>query len=192
MLALLEGKLGRYSEQRYKSNQSYRICLDRVSHSLSTVFDRYSSIHLPPDKYDFYDKLKLILDSIWIKRKNIILMGDLNSDLFFRVKAIKHVYYGRRLLKILNPFGMKNVIKSTTRITEDTATTIDLIIVSDTSKILNSGTFELAISDHKLVFATLKLCRYNPHPIQYSKRFATTKILIKLNFKGHLNEFPGG
>ena len=51
---------------------------------------------------------------------------------------------------------MKSVIKSVARITEDTATTIDLIIVSDTSKILNSGTFELAISDHKLVFATLK------------------------------------
>ena len=25
------------------------------------------SIYRPPDKYDFYDKLKIILDSIWIK-----------------------------------------------------------------------------------------------------------------------------
>ena len=148
------------------------------------------SIYHPPDKYDFYDKWKIILDSIWIKRKNIIVMRDLNSDLLLRGKTNEQVYYELRLLKILNPFGMKNVIKSGTRINEDTATTIDLIIVSDTSKILNSGTFELAISDHKLVFATLKLRRYNP--VQYSKKFATTKIWIKLNFKGHLNEFPGG
>ena len=35
------------------------------------------SIYRPPDKYDFCDKLKIILHSIWIKRKNIILMGDL-------------------------------------------------------------------------------------------------------------------
>ena len=42
------------------------------------------------------------------------------------------------------------------------AIAIDLIIVSDISEILNSGTFELAISDHKLAFATLKLCRYKP------------------------------
>ena len=42
------------------------------------------SIYRPPDKYDFYEKLKIVLDSIWIKRKNIILMGDLNSDLLFR------------------------------------------------------------------------------------------------------------
>ena len=134
-----------------------------------------------PKKYDFYDKLKMILDSIWIKRKNIILMGDLNSDLLFRGKTNEQVYYGRCLLKVLNPFGIKNVIKSETRITEDTATTINLIIVSDTSKILNSGTFDLAISDHKLAFATLKLCRYNP--VQHSKKFATTKIWIKLNLK---------
>ena len=109
------------------------------------------SIYRPPDKYDFFDKLKITLDSIWIKRKNIILMGDLNSDLLFRGKTNEQVYYGRSLLKILNQFGMKNVIKSATRTTEDTATTIDLIIVSDTSKILNSGTFEMSSSDHKLV-----------------------------------------
>ena len=71
-------------------------------------------IYRPPDKYDFYDKLKIILDSIWIKCNNTILMGDLNSDLLFRGKTNEQVYYGRRLLKILNPFGMKNVIKSAT------------------------------------------------------------------------------
>ena len=92
-------------------------------------------------------------------------MGDLNWDLLFRGRTNKQVYYGRCLLKILILFGMKNITKSATRITDDMATTIDLIIASDTSKILNSGTFELAISDHKLVFATLKWHRYNPCPV---------------------------
>ena len=66
---------------------------------------------------------------MWIERKNIILMGDLNSDLLFRGKTNEQVYYGRRLLKILNPFEMKNVIKAATRINEDTATAIDLMII---------------------------------------------------------------
>ena len=145
------------------------VCIELHIHSQRYLI---SSIYRPPDKYDFYDKLKIVLDSIWIKRKNIILMGDLNSDLLFSGKTNEQVYYGRRLLNILNPFGMKNVIKVATRLTEVTATTIDLIIISDTFKILNSGTFELAISDHKLVFATLKLRRYN----QYSKKFVTTKF----------------
>ena len=85
---------------------------------------------------------------------------------------------------------MKNVIKSATRITEDTGTTIDLIIVSDTSKILNSGTFELAISDHKLVLATLRLRRYNPRPVL--KEVCDHKNLDKAKSQGYLNEFPGG
>ena len=51
------------------------------------------STYSPPDKYDFYDKLKIILDSIWIKRKNVILMGDLNSDLLFRGKTNERVCY---------------------------------------------------------------------------------------------------
>ena len=117
-------------------------------------------------------------------------MGDLNSDLLFRGKANEQAYYGRRLLKILNPFRMKNIIKTATRITEDTATTIDLIIASDTSKILNSGTL-----NWQFQIISLYLLLSNSEditPVQYSKKFATTKIWIELNFKGHLNEFPGG
>ena len=85
---------------------------------------------------------------------------------------------------------MKNVIKSTTRITEDTATTIDLIIVSDTSKILNSGTFEyiLAISDHNLAFATLKLRRYSPRPVL--KEVRDYKNLDKIEFQRSFERVP--
>ena len=84
---------------------------------------------------------------------------------------------------------MQNIRKSATQITDDMATTISLIIVNDTSKILNSGTLELAISDHKLVFATLKWHRYNPCPVL--KEVHDHKKLEKVNFKGHLNGFPG-
>ena len=82
---------------------------------------------------------------------------------------------------------MKNVIKSATRIREDTATT-DLIIVSDTSKILNSGTFDLSISDHKLVFAILKLRRYNPRPVL--KEVRDYKNLDTTDFQKAFEQVP--
>ena len=41
-----------------------------------------ADIYRPPDRADFYDKFKDILEKIWIKRKNIILLGDLNSLAF--------------------------------------------------------------------------------------------------------------
>ena len=146
------------------------------------------SIYRPPDKYNFYDKLKIIMDSIWIKHKKIILMGDLNCDLLFRGKTNEQVYYGRCLLKILIPFGMENITKSATRITDDIATTINLIILSDTSKIFNSGSFELAISDHKLVFATLKQHRYNPCPVL--KEVHDRKKLDKTEFQRSFERVP--
>eukprot|EP00112_Aurelia_sp_Birch-Aquarium-sp1_P014094 Seg3016.2 transcript_id=Seg3016.2/GoldUCD/mRNA.D3Y31 product="hypothetical protein" protein_id=Seg3016.2/GoldUCD/D3Y31 len=43
-----------------------------------------AGIYRPPNRLDFYDKLKNILETIWIKRKNIILLQDLNSDVLFR------------------------------------------------------------------------------------------------------------
>ena len=68
------------------------------------------------------------------------------------------------------------------------ATTINLIIVSDTSKILNSGTFELAISDHKLVFAALKHRRYNPHPVL--KEVRDYKNLDETEFQRSFERVP--
>ena len=105
MLALLEGKLGCYSEQHMNATKATEsLWVELHMHSQRYLI---GSIYHPPNKHDFYDKLKIILDSIWIKHKTIILRGDLNSDLLFRVKTNEQVYYGRRLLKILNPSGMK-------------------------------------------------------------------------------------
>ena len=74
------------------------------------------SIYRPPDKYDFHDKLKTILDSIWIKCKNIILMGDLNSDLFVvQGKDQRTGLLQETPTETFNPFGMKNVIKFATQ-----------------------------------------------------------------------------
>ena len=112
--------------------------------------------------YDFYDKLKDILDEIWIKRKNIVLLGNFMSDLLFRGKLPEQIYYGKHLLKVINQFSLQNIIKTSARIEDNTETVIDLIIVSNADKILRPGTIEPAISDHKLVHAVINLRLSNP------------------------------
>ena len=59
-----------------------------------------AGIYRPANRLDFYEKLKTILESIWIKRKNIILLGDLNSDVFFRGKTAEQTQLGKRLLRV--------------------------------------------------------------------------------------------
>ena len=99
-----------------------------------------------------------------MKRNNILILGDLNSDLLFRGKTPEDTYLGRKLLKVLNSFNMKNIINKPTRITADSSTIIDLIITSDKSKIKSQGCYDTGISDHDIVYAILNLYRKRSWP----------------------------
>ena len=62
----------------------------------------------------------------------MLLLGDFNSDLNFRVNSPEDTYPGRKLMRVLNSFCTKNVIKQATKTTQTTSTIIDLIITTDT------------------------------------------------------------
>ena len=69
---------------------------------------------------DFYETLDKQLEYIWEKRKNIHIIGDLNSDLLFKGKSEEETTYGRKLLKVLENYGLVNVIKQPSRVTAST------------------------------------------------------------------------
>ena len=73
-------------------------------------------------------------------------MGDLNADLLPKRDSELNSE-GRRLLRILSSFDLHNVIAQPTRITSSSSTLIDLVITSNTSKIVNSGVFDPGLSD---------------------------------------------
>ena len=94
-----------------------------------------------------------------MKGNNILILGDLNSDLLFGGKTPEDTYLGRKLLKVLISFNMKNIVNKPTRITADTSTIIDLIITSAESKIKLHDYYYTGISDHHIVYAILNLYR---------------------------------
>ena len=67
-------------------------------------------------------------------------------------------------LKVLNSFNMKNTTNKPTRITTDISTIIDLIILSDKSKIKSHGFYDTGISSHHTVYAILNLYRKRSWP----------------------------
>jgi len=75
------------------------------------------------------------------------------------------------LIKALNNFKkmfcLTQLIDCHTRVTATTATTIDLILVSDPDKVNQSGVIECGFSDHHIVFCTRKLNRgqYSKHKV---------------------------
>ena len=89
-----------------------------------------------------------VIEQIWQTRKNLLIIGDLSSDLTPNGMNDK----GRRLKTILNNYNFKNMIKDPTRVTETTKTVLDLVIVNDASKVVTSGVQDIYIADHKLVY----------------------------------------
>ena len=62
------------------------------------------TFYRPPTDNQFSDKFHAILDDLWLKRSNIMIMGDFNSDIKSSV--------GKRLLKVTRNVGLENVIKN--------------------------------------------------------------------------------
>ena len=92
------------------------------------------------------------------RRKNIFVMGDLNTDLSPRGS---NNTMGKSLKRVLNRNGLVhvNVIKDYTCITECTKSLIDLFITSIKSKVKLCGTFDTSIEDHRLNYCVLDLFR---------------------------------
>ena len=110
------------------------------------------TVYRPPKDKDFYDRFKNILDDLWTKRNNVLLIRDFNSDLLTKNKNDQG-----KLQLILNMFGLKNVIKKPTRVAASSETITDLTISSEPSKVIKSGSLDPGISDHKLACAVINL-----------------------------------
>ena len=120
-------------------------------------------IYRPPQDSLFFNHFRNVLENIWLRRKNIILLGDFNSDML-KGSSKTESQYRKRLKRIISSFGLKNIMSCPSRVTLTSKSLIDLIITSQPAKVKNSGAIDLGISDHNLVFAVFMTTRVNPKP----------------------------
>ena len=114
-----------------------------------------ASMYRSPRDKKFLDNFKVTLDMI-SHRSNIIILCDLNIDLS-RSTNESDIATIRKYKTILNSNKLTNVIKDFTRITSSSKTLIDHALVTDTSKVVTSGTYDPCISDHSLIYTVLRL-----------------------------------
>ncbi|PFX28251.1 hypothetical protein AWC38_SpisGene7016 [Stylophora pistillata] len=117
-------------------------------------------LYKPPHDTVFLDTFRELLTGIWLKRKNIVLIGDFNCELMPNSSNIN----GRRVKNIMQSFDLKNVISGPTRVTDHSESLLDLIITSQPSKVDKSSSIDIGISDHHLVYAVLRLARNKGKP----------------------------
>ena len=77
----------------------------------------------------------------------------------------------------MNYYGYKNLIKKPTRTTETTNTLLDLILVSDSSKVREADVLDFAIADHKFIYAVYSLTPKKHKPLLIkSQNFKNTNL----------------
>ena len=71
----------------------------------------------------------------------------------------------KKYIEFCQTFGLKQLIRSPTRITCNTSTLLDHIITNTSEKVSQRGTIDMASSDHQLIFCTRKIRKqkYNSH-----------------------------
>jgi hypothetical protein len=96
--------------------------------------------------------------------KYIIIAGDLNCDL------LKIAQEAKALNDICHCLNLTQLIDKPTRVMLRSSTLIDVIMTSNKDLIAESGVLETYISDHFLVYCSLKLKLIKPHPICITAR----------------------
>ena len=88
--------------------------------------------------------------------------------------------------------GLKQLIKSPTRVTCSTSTLIDHILASFSSRVFQRGVIDVGISDHQLIFCTRKISRLKTGGIHKYLNFRSFKNYTVDSYKEGLKQldFP--
>ena len=97
------------------------------------------------------------------------MVGDFNCDMTLGLDSSES-HLRKRFKIILCSYSLKNIINSPTHITFDSRSLIDVIAKSQPAKIQTSGSIDLEIYDHHLIFAVFKVARNNPKPLVISTK----------------------
>ena len=97
--------------------------------------------------------------------KPIYILGDLNCNLLNSSDPASQV-----LVNFCTSFNLSQMITQPTRVTESSATLIDVILTSHENLIIDTKVIPSSISDHDLIYAILKLKRQRPKPVYITTR----------------------
>ena len=97
---------------------------------------------MPIHHFDYFEEIGEEVDAT---NNDYFLLGDINVDL---TPGVMYLNAHTKLNDIFEVFGLNQLTVDLTRTIQYSSTLIDLCVTNDPSKIINSGTIELSISDH--------------------------------------------
>ena len=163
----------------FKEQQPEHIFIEIVINKLKILVGvLYKS---PSVRYGVFTDILEILAFLTTKYDHCIFLGDFNiCQLKTNSPAFKFFQNN-----ILEPLSLTQLVKSPTRVTKESSTLIDLILVNSPDNVKFTGATDLSFSDHKLVYCSYSLKKPKFEP-QYVKRrdfrnFAEDKFIQEIN-----------
>ena len=137
----------------------------------------------PPHQNDFYSNLEeTFFANSELSESECILLGDFNTNVQSSNKVIGLL---KSFKHLCSTFNLSQLIKEPTRVTENSSSVIDLILVSHTEKISQSGVKSCDISDHNLIYCTRKICKgqigkHNTVNLRCTKNYSSNSFCERL------------
>ena len=137
----------------------------------------FGIFYRPPSQNNFLELVSTNFDKLYPESNEIFILGDMNINILHQGKNVLDAKSNtksnstaitsicKHYMEFCSMFGLKQLIKSPTPITCNTATLIDHILTNSTNKISQPGIIETGISDHQMIYCTRKIQRqkFNKH-----------------------------
>ena len=107
---------------------------------------------------------RVLADEVNLHNKELVILGDFNIN--YKTKAALDT---KKLIAWQNRLGLSQHIKNSTRSSQNSASTIDLIFTS-MDHWCSAGVIDLHISDHQPVYVVRKKIRDNRKKVVFSGR----------------------
>ena len=98
---------------------------------------------------------------------NLAILRDLNCDISHPDKGYRE---GRTLLDLMNEYNLTKLIREPTKVNATSSSLIDVILKNRPRSFLTSGTFNLGLSDHHLVYVVSRSHYSRSCPITVERR----------------------
>ena len=110
-----------------------------------------SVIYRPPSSgSSHFDSLLVMIENATKKELDIIILGDLNYDY-----VANESLHSNPIHYIESLYDMSQLITEKTRVTQNTESTLDVILITDQSFHKRSGVITKTFSDHYMIFTEL-------------------------------------
>lgn len=110
-----------------------------------------AAVYRPPlgHKSEFFEFMETLLPSLHSVHSTFVLMGDTNINMLSSDSSSEHFE------SVLRTYACTNLITLPTRITEKSATLLDICVSSVPSHQCTTGVFSFDISDHLPIFVSI-------------------------------------